>query len=69
VLAEIKADENLRRIPIVVLTTSQTEEDVFRTHDLHANFYIAKPVDMEQFIKMVRSIEDFWLTIVKLPAA
>jgi chemotaxis family two-component system response regulator Rcp1 len=69
VLAEIKADENLRRIPVVVLTTSQTEDDVLRTHDLHANFYIAKPVDMEQFIKMVRSIEDFWLTIVKLPAA
>lgn len=67
VLAEIKADENLRRIPVVVLTTSQDEEDVYRTYDLHANCYIQKPVDLEQFVKVVKAFEEFWLTIVKLP--
>jgi CheY-like chemotaxis protein len=68
VLAEIKADDKLKRIPIVVLTTSQAEEDVVRAYDLHANCYITKPVDFRQFIKVVQSIEDFWLTVVKLPA-
>lgn len=68
VLAEIKADENLKRIPVVILTTSQAEEDVLRTYDLHANCYITKPVDLDQFIKVIKSIEEFWLTIVKLPA-
>jgi chemotaxis family two-component system response regulator Rcp1 len=67
VLAEIKDDENLRRIPVVILTTSQAEEDILRSYDLHANCYVTKPVDLEQFIKVVQSIEAFWLTIVKLP--
>ncbi len=67
VLAEIKADEKLRRIPVVVLTTSKAEQDILRTYDLHANCYITKPVDLEQFIAVVKSVEDFWLTIVKLP--
>ena len=67
VLAEIKQDEALKRIPVVVLTTSRAEEDILRTYELHANCYIVKPVDLDQFIKVVRSIETFWLTIVKLP--
>ncbi len=67
VLAEIKADSNLKHIPVVVLTTSSAEQDIFRSYDLHANCYITKPVDLDQFIKVMRSIEDFWLTIVKLP--
>ena len=68
VLSEIKADENLRRIPVVILTTSQAEEDIVRAYHLNANCYITKPVDLEQFMKVVKTIEDFWLTIVKLPA-
>ncbi len=67
VLAEIKADEILRRIPVVILTTSQAEEDIIRAYNLCANCYISKPVDFDQFIKIVQSIEDFWFTIVKLP--
>ena len=67
VLAEIKADESLRRIPVVILTTSQAEEDILKTYNLHANCFVTKPVDLDQFIKVVRSIEDFWLTVVKLP--
>ena len=67
VLEEIKADSSLKRIPIVVLTTSNAEEDVVRAYDLHANCYITKPVDFRQFITVVQSIEDFWLTVVKLP--
>jgi two-component system, chemotaxis family, response regulator Rcp1 len=67
VLSEIKADEELRRIPVVILTVSSAEEDILRTYDLHANCYITKPMDLDQFIKVVKSIEDFWLTIVKLP--
>ncbi len=67
VLAEIKTNESLRRIPVVVLTTSAAEEDVFVSYGYHANCYITKPVDLDQFIKVVRSIEDFWFTIVKLP--
>ncbi|NMO16889.1 response regulator [Pyxidicoccus fallax] len=67
VLAEIKEDVSLRRIPVVVLTTSKAEEDILRTYDLHANCYIAKPVDLEQFISVVRSIDDFWLSVVRLP--
>lgn len=66
-LAEIKADERLRRIPVVVLTTSQAEEDVLKTYELHANCYITKPVDLGQFIRVVQSIEHFWLTVVRLP--
>ncbi|WP_141619669.1 response regulator [Myxococcus sp. AB036A] len=67
VLAEIKVDPALRRIPVVVLTTSKAEEDILRTYDLHANCYIAKPVELEQFISVVRSIDDFWLSVVHLP--
>lgn len=67
VLREIKDDPVLRRIPVVILTTSKAEEDVVRAYDLHANCYITKPVDFIQFMTVVRSIEDFWLSIVKLP--
>jgi CheY-like chemotaxis protein len=67
VLKEIKNDENLKRIPVVILTVSKAEEDVLRSYDLHANCYISKPIDLDQFLKVVKSIEDFWLTIVKLP--
>lgn len=67
VLAEIKADESLRRIPVVVITSSEAEQDIFATYNLHVNCYVTKPVDLDQFIKVVRSISTFWLTIVKLP--
>jgi CheY-like chemotaxis protein len=67
VLAEIKADPDLRRIPVVVLTTSQDEDDILRSYNLYANSYIVKPVDLERFMGVVRSIEAFWLTVVKLP--
>jgi CheY-like chemotaxis protein len=67
VLAKIKDDPDLRRIPVVVLTTSSSERDVLSAYDLHANCYITKPVDLDQFVMVVRSIEDFWLSIVKLP--
>jgi CheY-like chemotaxis protein len=67
VLAEIKGDESLRRIPVVILTVSSAEEDILKSYNLHANCYITKPIDLDQFLKVVRSIEDFWLTIVKLP--
>lgn len=68
VLAEIKADPDLKRIPVVILTTSQAEEDILRTYNLHANCYVTKPVDLDQFIKVVQSIKEFWLTIVRLPS-
>lgn len=68
VLAELKANENLKRIPVVVLTTSQAEEDILRAYNLHANCYITKPINLDQFIRVVKSIEEFWLTIAKLPA-
>jgi chemotaxis family two-component system response regulator Rcp1 len=67
VLAEIKADDDLKRIPVVILTTSKDEEDILKSYNLHANCYITKPIDLNQFVKVVQSIEDFWLTIVKLP--
>jgi CheY-like chemotaxis protein len=67
VLAEVKADENLRRIPVVVLTSSQAEQDIVESYNLNANCYVTKPVDLDQFMRVVRSIEDFWLTVVKLP--
>jgi CheY-like chemotaxis protein len=67
VLREIKGDESLKRIPVVILTTSKSEEDVLRAYDLHANCYITKPVDFTRFMEVVKSIEDFWLTVVKLP--
>jgi len=68
VLAELKADESLRRIPVVVLTASKAEEDILRSHNLNVNSYVAKPVDLEQFLRLVKSVQDFWLTVVKLPA-
>ncbi len=68
VLEEIKQDPELKRIPVVVLTTSQAEEDILRSYNLHANCYVSKPVDLDQFINIVKSIEDFWLTIVRLPS-
>ncbi len=67
VLAEIKADESLKRIPVVILTVSSAEEDIFKAYNLHANCFITKPIDLNQFLKVVHSIEDFWLSIVKLP--
>ncbi|MBW4683933.1 MAG: response regulator [Komarekiella atlantica HA4396-MV6] len=67
VLAEIKTDINLKRIPVVVLTTSQAEEDILKAYNLAANCYITKPVDFDQFVKIVQSIENFWFAIVKLP--
>jgi len=67
VLEEIKTDEDLKRIPVVVLTTSKAEEDVLRTYNLHANCYVTKPVDLEKFIVVVKSIDVFWLTVVTLP--
>lgn len=67
VLEEIKDDAVLRRIPVVILTTSKAEEDVLRSYNLHANCYVTKPVDLEQFMRVVEGIEDFWLCIVKLP--
>ena len=68
VLAEIKSDSEWRRIPVVVLTTSAAEQDIFESYDLHANCYITKPVNLDQWIDVVNSIENFWLTIVKLPS-
>lgn len=67
VLAEIKADERLKRIPVVVLTTSMTRQDILMAYDLHANCYITKPVDLDEFVAVVKAIEDFWLNMVKLP--
>jgi two-component system, chemotaxis family, response regulator Rcp1 len=67
VLAEIKADDNLKHIPVVILTTSKDEQDVSKTYNHHANCYITKPVDFEQFITVVKSIDEFWLGIVTLP--
>jgi CheY-like chemotaxis protein len=67
VLAEIKADDKLRRIPVVVLTTSQSESDILKAYNLSANCFITKPVDFDQFVKIVQSIENFWFAIVKLP--
>jgi chemotaxis family two-component system response regulator Rcp1 len=67
VLAEIKTDDDLKRIPVVILTISKAEEDILKSYNLHANCYISKPIDLDQFMKVVKSIEDFWLTIVKLP--
>ncbi|MBI1422896.1 MAG: response regulator [Gammaproteobacteria bacterium] len=67
VLQEIKADPVLRVIPVVVLTTSEAEEDILKSYDLHANCYITKPVDLDRFLKIVQMIENFWLSVVKLP--
>ena len=67
VLAEIKESESLKSIPVVILTTSASEEDILRSYRLHANCYISKPVDLDGFLKVIRSIDSFWLSIVKLP--
>lgn len=67
VLEAVKADPSLRLIPVVVLTSSAAEQDIVRAYDLHANCYVSKPVDLDQFIHVVKSIEDFWFSIVKLP--
>ncbi len=67
VLAEVKADPALKRIPVVVLTTSRAEEDVLRAYDLHANCYVTKPVDLAQFMKIVAQIDEFWVNVVTLP--
>jgi chemotaxis family two-component system response regulator Rcp1 len=67
VLAEIKEDPDLRRIPVVILTVSEAEADILKTYNLHANCYITKPVDLDRFIEVVKSIENFWLTVVMLP--
>jgi CheY-like chemotaxis protein len=67
VLAVIKEDPDLRRIPVVVLTTSESEEDVLRSYDLHANAYVTKPVEFEEFVAVVRQIDDFYISIVRLP--
>lgn len=68
VLEEIKNDDKLKKIPVVVLTTSRDEEDILKVYNLHANCYITKPVDLDQFISVVKSIEDFWFSVVKLPS-
>ncbi|MHB1048165.1 MAG: response regulator [Thermoanaerobaculia bacterium] len=68
VLAEVKEDESLRSIPVVILTTSKSEADILRSYDLHANCYISKPVGLEEFLRVVESIEDFWLSVVRLPS-
>jgi chemotaxis family two-component system response regulator Rcp1 len=67
VLAELKEDPSLRLIPVVVLTTSEAEQDILRTYELHGNCYITKPVDLEKFLHIVRAVENFWLAVVKLP--
>lgn len=69
VLAEIKQDADLKRIPVVILTSSAAEQDVVQAYNLYANCYITKPMDLDQFLKVVRSIEDFWLIVVTLPQA
>jgi CheY-like chemotaxis protein len=68
VLAEVKADETLRAIPVVVLTTSEAEEDVLKSYQLHANAYVTKPVDFERFVSIVRQIDDFFVSVVRLPS-
>ena len=68
VLSQVKADEDLRRIPIIVLTTSEAEEDIVRSYDLHANAYVTKPVDFNRFLQVIQSIDEFFVTVVKLPS-
>jgi len=67
VLTEIKSDDDLKRIPVVMLTISKAEEDIIKSYNLYANCFITKPVDLDQFLTVVKSIEEFWLTVVKLP--
>jgi CheY-like chemotaxis protein len=68
VLSQVKSDEDLRRIPIIVLTTSEAEEDIVRSYDLHANAYVTKPVDFNRFLQVIQSIDEFFVTVVKLPS-
>ncbi len=68
VLADIKADDDLKRIPVVIMTISQAEADILKSYNLHANCYITKPIDLNQFIKVIKTIEEFWFSIVKLPS-
>ena len=68
VLAEVKCNQDLKRIPIIVLTTSDAEQDILQTYDLHANCYITKPIDLDKFMDVIKVIEVFWFTIVKLPS-
>lgn len=67
-LADIKQDPELKRIPVVILTTSEAEQDILKTYELHANCYITKPVDLDKFVDIVKGLEEFWLSIVKLPS-
>ena len=67
VLAEIKNDNSLKRIPVVILTSSEAEQDIVKSYDLHANCYVTKPLELDQFIGVIKNIEQFWLTVVKLP--
>jgi CheY-like chemotaxis protein len=67
VLAKIKSDQKLKRIPVVILTTSQAEQDIVRSYDLHANCYVIKPVDLDRFLEVIKAIIEFWLTVVRLP--
>jgi len=67
VLEEVKADESLRRIPVIVLTTSAADEDVLRSYNLHANAYVTKPVDFDRFVDVIRQIDDFFISVVRLP--
>lgn len=69
VLAEIKCDEDLKSIPVIVLTTSKAEEDVIKTYNLHANCYITKPGNLDRYVGVIQSIEDFWLSVVRLPVS
>jgi CheY-like chemotaxis protein len=69
VLEEVKADDSLRRIPVIVLTTSAADEDVLRSYDLHANAYVTKPVDFDRFVEVIRQIDDFFISVVRLPPA
>ena len=68
VLAEIKSDERFKQIPVVIMTMSQSEEDILKSYSLHANCYVTKPIDLDQFVKVIESIEDFWFSLVKLPS-
>ena len=68
VLAEIKSDPDLRRIPVIILTSSQDENDILQTYDLHANAYVVKPLDLDKFMEVMRAVEGFWLGFVKLPS-
>jgi two-component system, chemotaxis family, response regulator Rcp1 len=67
ILSKLKTDERFKSIPVIILTTSKADEDILRSYQLHANCYISKPVDLDEFVRVVRSIEDFWLSIIKLP--